>query len=222
MESLAANDKAYPFWAEDRTGNYQAWMAQVTLTTFPLNPFNINTPLAGVTLNSYPNGTTPYTITWDTASLTASYKWIFGSPTTNPRLLTVNSPSNSLTLTSGQLDALLASIGLLPGDSLVGQWDVWAFRNNAPDFDSLKSTNGPRAITLKRGIPPLIPFSLLNPVNNSRIVTSVFNNGPVNINWRKSGEGVTYKWKYGTNVVTNPILSFPSNNSGYDTTSQFY
>jgi hypothetical protein len=124
-------------------------------------------------------------------------------------------------LTSGQLDALLASVGLQPGDSIVGQWDVWAFRNNAPDFDSLKSTNGPRAITLKRGIPPLIPFSLLNPVNDSRIVTSVFNNGPVNINWRKSGDGVTYKWKFGTDVLTNPILNYPSGNSGFDTTLNF-
>ena len=26
----AANNKAYPFWADDRTGNYQAWITEVT------------------------------------------------------------------------------------------------------------------------------------------------------------------------------------------------
>lgn len=214
----AVNDKAYPFWSEDRTGNYQAWIAEVIFTTFPLNAFNLISPIDNVTLTSFPSSNNTYNFNWDTSSLTASYKWIFGSPSTNSPLLTLTSPTNSLVLTSGQLDNLLASLGLLPGDSLVGQWDVWAYRNNAPDFDSLKSSNGSRSITLKRGIPQLLNYSLSSPVDNSKIITTVFNNNPISFLWRKSGEGVTYKWKFGQNVTTNPLLIYSSNNDGFDTT----
>ena len=98
---------------------------------------------------------------------------------------------------------------------LVGQWDVWAFRNNQEN-DSLKSANGPRAITLKRGVPALTSFNLLSPPSGTTITTSVFNNTPININWSRSGAGVTYKWKFGNPTVSTVRLSLPSNNSGYD------
>lgn len=211
----------WPYWADDFSGKYQAWITKVTIADYPLNPFNLVSPAENIVLTSFPNGNTQYIFNWDTSASTASYKWIFGNPTTTPRKISLIASTNSLQISSGQLDAMLASLGVAPGDSLVGQWDVWAYRNNPPNFDSLKSANGPRAITLKRGIPSLVPFSLLNPPNDSRIVTSVFNNGPVNINWRRSGEGVTYKWKFGSDVLTNPTLNYPSNNSGFDTTLNF-
>jgi subtilisin family serine protease len=209
---VAGEDNTYGKGLIDVYAAYQ-YLAALLL---PLNPFNINTPLAGVTVTSFPNSSSSAQVTWDTASAGATYKWIFGNAG-NPRMLVLNSNTNVLNINLGVLDNLLAGMGLLPGDSVVGEWDVWAYRNNPPTFDSLKSTNGPRAITLKRGIPQLVPFSLSNPPNGSRVVTSVFNNSPVVINWRKSGDGVKYKWKFGTNVVTNPILELPSGNLGYDT-----
>lgn len=187
-----------------------------------LAPFNLNLPAPGVTISSLPLSSTPVTISWDTSRATATYKWIFGAPTVPPRTLTFATGTNNfLTLTLGQLDAILAGLGLAQGDSVVGQWDVWAFRNNPPDNDSLKSANGPRSIILKRGKPALIPFSLVSPGDNSTIVTSGFNSSPINITWHKSGEAVTYKWKYGTALGTksgkSAILTLPSNNGGYDT-----
>ena len=216
----AANGKAYPLWSDDRTGNYQAWITEVAIADYPLNPFNLIAPVAGITISSFPNSSNSVNFNWDTASSVASYKWIFGN-NSDPRILTLNTGTNSLNLNLGTLDNLLANLGLLPGDSIVGEWDVWAYRNNAPIFDSLKSSNGPRPVTLKRGIPQLIPFSLLNPPNNTSIITSVFNNSNILINWRQSGDGVTYKWKFGTNVITNPVLIFNSSNSGYDTSLTF-
>ncbi len=207
----AGEDNNYGTGLIDVYAAYQ-YLAALLL---PLNPFNINTPVAGITLTSFPNSSNNAQVAWDTASAGATYKWIFGNGS-NARMIVISSTSNSLSINLGTLDNLLAGIGLLPGDSIVGQWDVWAYRNNPPAFDSLKSTNGPRAITLKRGIPQLAPFSLANPPNGTRVVTSVFNNSPVVINWRKSGDGVKYRWKFGTNVVTNPILSLSSGNSGYD------
>ena len=172
----AGEDNTYGKGLIDVLAAYQSLVSFL----LPLNPFNINTPIANVTVTSFPNSSSNVSVTWDTASAGATYKWIFGNAG-NPRMLVINSTTNILNINLGALDNLLSRMGLLPGDSIVGQWDVWAYRNNPPDFDSLKSTNGPRAITLKRGIPILLPFSLLNPPNNSRVVTSVFNSSPVNI-----------------------------------------
>jgi hypothetical protein len=183
----------------------------------PLNAFNLTSPPSGASVTTLPGSTTPVTITWDTSNANATYRWIFGSPTVPPRILDVPVGTNSLTLTLGQIDDILASLSVPQGDSVVGQWDVWAYRNNDPDFDSLKSTNGPWAVTLKRGIPALTPFSLVNPPDGITLVTSIFNNNPVTINWTKSGEGATYNWKFGVDVVASPILTVPSGNGGLDT-----
>jgi|GEM_PF-677529 len=48
----AANNKAYPFWADDRTGNYQAWITEVTF-----GPSIDHTPL-----QKTENLTGPYTV----------------------------------------------------------------------------------------------------------------------------------------------------------------
>ncbi|MEO6696245.1 MAG: S8 family serine peptidase, partial [Ignavibacteria bacterium] len=203
---------------EDNTygkGLVDVYAAFQQLGVFPLNAFNLQTPSSGSKIVSFPNSTTPVTLTWDTSATGAQYKWIFGSPTTSPRKITVPSSSNSLTLTLGQLDNLLANAGVAQGDSLVGQWDVWAFR--VSPVDSMKSTNGPRSLTLRRGVPSLTTFNLISPPSGTTIVTSAFNSSNVNINWSKSGEGVSYKWKFGSPTLTNIRLSLPSNNSGYDT-----
>ena len=210
--------KVVAIWMDDKAGVagfYNAWTGALQTVTYPLNAFNLQTPPAGVTVTSFPNSNTPITITWDTSASTASYKWIFGSPTPNPRLLTLPSSTNQLTVTAGQLDNILASAGVNQGDSIVGQWDVWAFRNNQTN-DSLKSTNGPRAITLKRGVPQLTSFSLVSPPNNTTVTTSPFNTSLININWTRSGQGTTYKWKFGAPTIGTVRLSVPSNGNGYD------
>jgi len=181
-----------------------------------LAPFNLQTPANNASFTTLPNSSTPVTITWDTSRANATYKWIFGSPTVPPRILTFPVSTNSLTLTLGAIDSLLNSLGVPPGGTVVGQWDVWAFRNNLPANDSLKSTNGPRTINLIRGIPALTAFNLANPANNTTLVTSQFNNTPVNINWTRSGQGVRYRWKFGINI-NNPILNLPANGNGFDT-----
>jgi hypothetical protein len=191
----------------------------LTLDAGVLQPFNLTNPLSGAIITSFPHSSTPFTITWDTSRAGASYKWVFGTPTLPTRFFTFPAGSNSLTMTLGQLDQLLAENSVPPGGTVVGQWDVWAFRGNFPANDSLKSTNGPWNIYLKRGLPVLSPFTLANPADNSTIVTSVFNGTPVNINWNRSGEGVSYKWKFGTGLkgINAVVLTLPANGGGYDT-----
>lgn len=205
----------WPYWCDDREGIYQAYTARVNINLTPLNAFNLQTPQAGVTLTGYPNSTIPYSVTWDTSTITATYKWIFGSPTISTRRITVPSTINSITFTANDLNNILANIGLAVGDSIVGQWDVWAFRNNLTQ-DSLKAANGPRSITLKRGIPPLRPFGLYTPLSGVRILTSSYSFDSVKFNWASSGPGVTYKWKFGSPGISNTRLIRTSALNGVD------
>ncbi|HMQ70766.1 MAG TPA: T9SS type A sorting domain-containing protein, partial [Ignavibacteria bacterium] len=163
----------------------------------------------------YPNSYIPTTFNWDTSASTAVYKWIFGSPTTSPRKIVFDISTNSLTVTTGQMDNILAGLGVAVGDSLVGQWDVWAFRN-AVTNDSIKATNGPRAITLKRGVPPLTSFGLYTPASGTTIETSAFNSSDLYFNWATSGPGVTYKWKFGSPTISLVRLTYTSDISGID------
>ena len=215
---VSSQGKIVATWMDDNggaPGNYNAWSGAVQSVTYPLNSFDLQTPAGGVTISSLANSNEPITITWDTSSATAAYKWVFGSPTTNPRILTLSSVSNVLTITRGQLDILLAGAGVVQGGQLTGQWDVWAFRNN-PENDSLKSSNGPRSIVLRRELPTLSAFSLNSPANGTTVTTSQFSFAIVGINWTRSGSGTTYKWKFGSPAIGNVILSLPSNNSGSD------
>ncbi|MBK9332950.1 MAG: T9SS type A sorting domain-containing protein [Ignavibacteria bacterium] len=211
----SGNNVLWPYWCDDITGLYQAWTARVDITSFPLNSFNLNTPSAGVTLTGYPNSTNLYTVSWDTSASTASYKWIFGNPTASTRKITIPSLENTISFTAGQLDNILTGLGLNVGDSLVGQWDVWAFRNNLTN-DSLKAANGPRAITLKRGVPPLSSFNLNTPVSGISIFTSPTDFSNVRFNWSTSGPGVTYKWKFGSPVISATRIIKTSDLSGVD------
>ncbi|MBS1519060.1 MAG: hypothetical protein JSS91_13315 [Bacteroidetes bacterium] len=214
----SGNGKLWPLWMDDYAGIYNAWTAGVQISTYPLNSFNLNSPAPGSRIETFPNDNTNSTFTWDTSSSTASYKWIFGNPLATSRKITLIPTGNSLAVSSGQLDALLAGLGVVQGDSLVGQWDVWAFRNNATN-DSLKANNGPRAITLKRKKPVLTAFNLSSPANNTGILTLSTNSTPQNFNWTRSGAGVTYKWIYaGPDFSSQANVKFVvgSSSSGYD------
>jgi hypothetical protein len=211
----SGNGKLWPYWCEPANLRYQSFAATITIATNPVTPFVLTSPAAGSTLTTYPNSYIPSTFNWDTSASTAVYKWIFGSPTTSPRKIQFNITTNSLTVTTGQMDDILAGLGVAVGDSLVGQWDVWAFRN-AVTNDSIKATNGPRAITLKRGIPPLTSFGLYTPGPGTTIETSAFNSANVLFKWATSGPGVTYKWKFGSPTISLIRLTYTSNISGVD------
>ncbi|MBX2990433.1 MAG: T9SS type A sorting domain-containing protein [Bacteroidetes bacterium] len=203
------------------TGNPQGapFTMYGTASSNPLNPFALQTPAAGVTITTLPGSTTPVTVTWDTSTATATYKWIFGAPIVPPRIVTLPSSTNSINTTLGEVDAILAGLGVQQGDSVTGQWDVWAFRNNPPANDSLKSSNGPRAITFKRGRPVLSAFGLVSPANDATVVTSAASTAPITVVWRKSGDGASYRWKFATPTFAGTIrLNIPA---GLDTSATF-
>jgi hypothetical protein len=187
----------------------------------PLSPFALQSPPNGARVVTSAGNTTPVTITWDTSATGARYNWVFRTDTVSaPRLLTIPSATNSLTLTLGQIDAALAGLGVNPGDSVSGFWTVWAYKvTGAPGPDSLRATTN-RAIRFVRQAITLTPFSLVSPPNNTTVVTAPNNTSPINIAWQRSGTGaVTYRWQFAATLTGNftPILSVPSGNSGLDT-----
>lgn len=182
-----------------------------------LNAFNLTAPAAGTTLVSFPGSTTNVTFTWDTSATGANYKFIFGSPSAPSRQITIGAALNSTSFTLGQLDNMLAGLGVAPGNSLVGSWDVYASRV-LPTVDSLKAANGPRTLTLTRGTVVVSPFALSTPANNSTIITAGNDNSVINIAWRKSGNGVKYKWQFDSPTFTGPVIfNVQSGNTGFDT-----
>jgi hypothetical protein len=186
----------------------------------PLNAFNMLSPASGTVITSIAGSTTTVTFDWDTSTAAATYKWIFGSslPT---RQLTIPVVPKPLTMTLSQLDNYLAGIGLNQGDSISGSWDVWAFRNNPPQNDSLKAANGPRTIKFKRYKPALTAFSLISPVSGSRIETMPGGTATFKANWYKSAPGTTYKVFYATPNFSNSSyikLRLTSDNTGFDST----
>jgi len=183
-----------------------------------LNNFNLTSPAASTTITTLPGSSTPVTFNWDTSATGATYRFIFGSPSAPNRQITLDAGTNNLTMTAGALDNILAGLGVAQGSSLVGSWDVWAKRV-LPVNDSLKSLNGPRAITLTRGVPALSPFNLLTPASGTTITTSTFNNSSVNFSWSRSGQGTFYRWMFDAPTFAGaPLLRIMSGNSGNDST----
>lgn len=194
-------------------------VSKVKVSNVPvLNNFNLSSPIAGSTITTLPGSTTNVTFLWDTSATGASYRFIFGSPSAPSRQISIGAGLNSVTMTLGALDNLLAGLGVAQGNSLVGSWDAWAYRQ-LPTVDSLKSQNGPRAITLTRGVPALSPFNLSSPVTGTTITTSGFNNAPVNFVWSRSGQGTFYRWMFDAPTFSGaPLFRIMSGNSGNDST----
>jgi hypothetical protein len=193
-------------------------------TNRQLNAFNLQSPSSGARIVTVAGSSIPVTITWDTSGAGASYKFIFGSPVIPPGRFTISSTINSVSTTLGALDALLAANGFTNNgsatDSAVGQWDVWAYKGaGAPGIDSLKSTNGPRAITLRRQQNSLSSFALVSPASGTTIVTSPVDLSVINFSWRQSGGGNTYKWLFKNALSYSDPATFrlTSNNNGFDT-----
>lgn len=180
-----------------------------------LNQFNLLSPPTGITLVTSPENNAQVNILWSKSSTGATYKWKFGAPNINSVLLSLSSNNSGadtvLTVTPAVVDGILAGFGLNPGDSVSGEWAVYSYNGT----DSLKSTQTYN-ITFRRS--KLASFGLLFPPTGLTFVSEPGNNTPVNINWNKSADGVTYKWKFGApEVAMNTILDLPSNNNGTDT-----
>ena len=185
----------------------------------PLNPFNLLSPANNTLVVTEPANTTPIQINWSRSINAVTYKWFLTTVAgsfTSP-LLTVASNNSgadtSLTLTSGGIDAILASLNVSQGDSVKTKWTVFAYKGS----DSLQATQVFN-ITLARKKAGLGVFSLKTPTNNTSLEVEEGNQTDINITWGKSANSILYKWfvTTPTGTFTAPLLRINSNNNGSD------
>lgn len=202
--------------------NVNKLVNKVKITNVPvLNNFNLQNPTAGHVITTLPNSTSTVTFTWDTCATGVEYKWIFGAPLINNRVFSMSSGTNSITFTLGQLDNMLAGIGINQGQTYAGQWTAYAYRQ-LPNVDSLSAQNGPRSVSLARGVPSLSAFNLSSPPSGTTIQTTPTDYSVISPRWTKSGLGVRYKWMFAYPDFSNAAnikKIIESGNSGYDTSA---
>jgi 2',3'-cyclic-nucleotide 2'-phosphodiesterase / 3'-nucleotidase / 5'-nucleotidase len=185
-----------------------------------LKPFNLLTPANNASVFVTAGASTPIKITFGSAKLpTAKYKWkaSLAAGSLNNPLLTLNTDNNGvdtvLTLISGNVDAILASLGLNKGDSVLLKWTVYAYQGS----DSLKA-NQDYFITLGRN-KTLTSFNLLNPSNNARVLVKKASADPIVISWEASNTATKYTWFLDVpagNFAT-PVVKLNADLSGTDT-----
>jgi|GEM_PF-644080 len=106
-----------------------------------LGSFNLTAPANNARVEVEQNSTTPIVISWSASAKANTYKWKAATLTGNFNAPLLNLASDlsgtdtKLTLTSGAIDAILASNSIAKGDSLTLLWTVFAYETT----DSLKA-----------------------------------------------------------------------------------
>ncbi len=129
-----------------------------------ISSFSLISPATGTSITTSPVDPTPLNFSWrKSGSGGSTYRWLFknGASFSDPALLRVLSNNSGLdtglTLRYSQLDSMLSSMGIAPGDSVSGYWRVRAYTSS----DSVNSTAPDRLLTLRRAslLPLFQPFT---------------------------------------------------------------
>ncbi|MDZ4667243.1 MAG: choice-of-anchor I family protein [bacterium] len=206
------------------TNGYQVYgVRKKDITEMPLTAFNLLNPANNAKVTTDSASATPFQINWSSSANAARYKWMLTTEAGNFTSPLLSLSSNNagvdsiLTLTSGAVDAILASLSLNKGDSVKTKWTVFAYKGVSDSLQALQVFN----LTLARSkpvLPVLGSFNLNAPVNNARVVVEEANTSLVNINWTKSAHAINYRWfaTTATGSFANPLLRVSSNNAGVD------
>jgi hypothetical protein len=167
-----------------------------------------------------PGNSAPVQITWNSSANSNTYKWFLttaaGTFTAPLLVLPANGSGTdtTLTLTSGGIDAILASLNISQADSVKTKWTVFAYRGT----DSLQAAQVFN-ITLARKKISTGAFSLISPSNNSSLEVEEGSPTQVVINWGKSTNSNLYRWfvTSSTGTFNAPLLRINSSNNGTDT-----
>lgn len=207
------------------TNGYQIYgVRKKEITEMPLTAFSLLNPATNAKVTTDSASTALVQINWTKSANAVRYKWMLTTETgnfTNPllSLLSNNLGADSLlTLTSGGVDAILASLNIANGDSVKTKWTVFAYKGVSDSLQASQVFN----LTLARSKPIVITlgaFNLNAPANNARVEVEEANTSLVNINWTKSANAIRYRWFATTasGSFTTPLLRVNSNNAGVDT-----
>lgn len=139
-DSITVKWSVYSYLNNDSLKANQDWNVTLVRKRI-LGLYNLTSPANNARVEVEQNSTTPIVISWSAAAKAANYKWKAATQTGNfntPLLNIASDLSGSdtkLTLTSGAIDAILASNSIAKGDSITLQWTVFAYETT----DSLKA-----------------------------------------------------------------------------------
>lgn len=220
-DSILLKWTAYAYLGNDSMVASQSHNIWIVRTPAPivLGSFNLVSPANNARVEVEQNSTAAININWGASSNSAKYMWFATTPTGSFAAPLLRVPSNNngndnmLTLTSGYVDNILASLSVKKGDSAQLKWTVYAYKLNG---DSLKASQDFNINIVRKR--KLQPFALTSPANNTRLEVEQNQTTPVVINWSASATGATYKWLLdqtsGTSV--NPWISLNADNAGSD------
>jgi 2',3'-cyclic-nucleotide 2'-phosphodiesterase / 3'-nucleotidase / 5'-nucleotidase len=186
-----------------------------------LGNFNLLNPANNARVLADSASTSNVQVNWTKSTNAMLYKWMLTSQagTFTAPLLTLLSNNagvdSTLTLSSGSVDAILASLGINRGDSVNTKWTVFAYKSLTDSLQASQVFN----LTLARSKVLLGSFNLNSPANNISVTVEEGNTSLVNINWTKSSNATRYKW-FVTAAAGNfatPFAMLNSNNAGVDT-----
>ena len=132
-----------------------------------LQAFNLSTPANNSRLEVDQNETTPVVVTWNGSATGATYKWFLDLETgnfSNPWAVLSSDNSGAatqLSLTSGAIDALLNTKGVIDGDSVNLKWTVRAYETN----DSLQATQTFNLKAVRKKAIGVLENDFLNTIN---------------------------------------------------------
>ncbi len=139
-DSITVKWTVYSYLNTDSVKANQDWNLTLVRKRI-LGSFNLTSPANNARVEVEQNSTTPIVISWSAATKANTYKWKASTLTGNFNAPLLNLASDisgtdtKLTLTSGAIDAILASNSIAKGDSITLQWSVFAFETT----DSLKA-----------------------------------------------------------------------------------
>lgn len=187
----------------------------------PLSVFNLINPSNNSRIVTDSASTANVQVNWTKSTNATLYKWMLTSQAgtfTAPLLILLSNNAgvdSTLTLTSGSVDAILASLGIAKGDSVNTKWTVFAYKSSTDSLQASQVFN----LTLARSKVVLGAFNLSNPANNTTLVVTPNSTTPVVINWTASANATKYAWKAATLAgnFNNPIANLNADNAGADT-----
>lgn len=221
-DSILVKWTAYAYLGSDSmqaAQSFNLWVVREKPVVM-LGAFNLLTPANNARVEVEQNSIVSVNINWNQSANAAKYIWFATTPTGTFNLPILRLPSDNtgndtlLTLTSGAIDAVLASLSVKKGDSAQLKWTVYAYKLTG---DSLKASQD-FMITLIRKR-KLQSFGLTSPANNTRLEVDENETTPLVINWSASATGATYKWflDQTSGTFATPWVTVASDNGGADT-----
>ncbi len=225
-DSVSLKWTAYAYAGNDSIMAAQSnnlWLVRENIIVPPptLGAFNLLTPANNARVEVEQGAVNSVTVRWSKSNNVLIYKWFATTATGNFNSPIAVMPSNvtgtdtTLTLVSGAVDALLASLNIKKGDSVMLKWTVFSYKNGG--LDSLKASQDFNVTIVRKR--KLLAFNLTAPVDNARLEVEQNETTPVVISWSASASGVTYKWLLdaASGNFANPWAVMSADNSGSDT-----